>query len=89
MPKINREELERYLNNGALLIDVRAKEEYQKNHINGAINIPINSIVDILNVEPNRNRVIILYCSMGKRSYIAARSLISLGYQNVYELDYK
>lgn len=89
MPKITMEEMRKYLLDGALLIDVRTKEEYLKNHISGAINIPINSIIDILNIEPNRNRVVILYCSMGKRSYIAYRSLISLGYINVYELDYK
>ena len=72
--------------NDALLIDVKNSDEYNKNHLNNSINIPVNRIIDILKIEPNKNRNIVIYCSNGKRSYIACISLINLGYKNVYDL---
>jgi rhodanese-related sulfurtransferase len=73
----------------ALLIDVKNSDEYIHSHLNNSINIPINRIIDIINIEPNRNRNIVIYCSNGKRSYIACISLINLGYKHVYDLDIK
>ena len=87
--KIDLGEALSYQNNGALLIDVRSEKEYLNDHIDGAINIPVNQIVEVLSICPDKNKKIIVYCSMGKRSFIAYRSLVSLGYKNVYELDYK
>jgi len=37
---VNFEEL---VKNGAQIIDVRTREEYQSGHINNSINIPLNS----------------------------------------------
>ena len=73
----------------ALLIDVKSSEEYKQSHLNNSINIPINRIIDILNIEPDRNRNIVIYCSNGKRSYIACISLINLGYKHVFDLNIK
>lgn len=87
--KISYEEALSYIRDGALIIDVRSEKEYLDDHIDGAINIPVNHIVEVLNICPDRNRKVIVYCSMGKRSYIAYRSLVSLGYNYVYELEYK
>jgi len=73
--------------NGAVLLDVRSAEEYDSAHIDGAINI---EYVDILSKAeealPDRNAVIIVYCSAGKRSAQALQSLNYLGYKNVYNL---
>ena len=35
---------EKIINNGAVLIDVRTKEEYNENHIGGAISLPLDNI---------------------------------------------
>ena len=69
-----------------LLIDVKSNQEFINDHLPNAINIPLNKILDIINIEPDRNRVIIVYCKEGKRSYKACISLINLGYKNVYDL---
>ncbi|MBQ7136860.1 MAG: rhodanese-like domain-containing protein [Bacilli bacterium] len=72
----------------AILIDVRTLEEYEKAHIEGAINIPYDEITkekikDITNSEIDN---IIVYCQSGSRSKSAAIQIIEYGYTNVYDL---
>lgn len=82
---ITLEEAHNYIQNGALLIDVRDKTEYDKGHMNNAINIPyMNILTGIKNYS--KDRVIILYCSTGKRSKVALNLLKGFGYNNVYNL---
>ena len=40
-PKVNYAEL---MSNGAVIIDVRTKGEYQGGHIKGSVNIPLNTL---------------------------------------------
>lgn len=77
------------LKNESVVIDVKDEKEFIVNHLPNAINIPLNKIVNILNIVKDKNKKIIIYCSNGKRSYIAARSIINLGYKYVYDLDTK
>lgn len=56
-----------------LIVDVRTREEYVKEHIKGAINIPLHDIafyIDFL-----KNKRIILYCDTGRRAEIAKKRL--------------
>ena len=71
---------------GALLVDVRQKEDYDNGHIPGSINIPeseINSITERVN---NKNAPIFVYCLSGAKSWNARRILQSMGYTNVTDL---
>lgn len=68
----------------AIVIDVRDNSEYVSGHIDGAINIPVDSI-SLISYTKDTN--IILYCASGMRSANAAKELIDLGYTNVYNLD--
>lgn len=70
--------------NGAMLIDVRSKREYNFGHIKGAINIPLEQLGNNLYRLKNKDRVIIIYCASGMRSASAKRLLTSLGYTEVY-----
>ena len=75
------------ISNGAVLIDVRTAEEFEKGHINGAENIYYVEIAQkIASVAPNKSTPIVLYCSMAKRSTQALQMLLDLGYTNVYNL---
>lgn len=80
------------IDNGAILIDVRSASEYASGHIDGAINIDVNSILNLKGELEYNNRniakttVVILYCRSGNRSLQAANKLIELGYTNVYDL---
>ncbi|MDR1157219.1 MAG: discoidin domain-containing protein [Oscillospiraceae bacterium] len=73
--------------NGAVLIDVRSKEEYDERHIDGAINIEYTDIfTKAEEIVTDKNAEIIVYCSAGKRSAQALQTLNYLAYVNVYNL---
>lgn len=71
---------------GYVILDVRTDWEYKMGHIKGAINIPNEEIgheeIDIL---PDKNQVVLIYCRSGHRSKQAAAKLAVLGYKNIYE----
>ncbi len=72
---------------GALLLDVRSPEEYQDGHPAGSISLPVERLAgNIIAVAGagGRNRKILLYCTSGSRSRLAAQVLQRLGYPNVY-----
>ena len=76
------------VSNGAILLDVRTKEEFEETHINGAILLPLADInTSILEqMIPDNTVEIIVYCRSGNRSSQAVDVLFDLGYENVYDL---
>ena len=71
-----------------ILVDVRTPEEYAEGFIEGAINIDyfdqqsfIKQISELDKKEP-----VYLYCRSGNRSMKAARQLVTLGFEKVYDL---
>ncbi|MCW8830539.1 MAG: rhodanese-like domain-containing protein [Gammaproteobacteria bacterium] len=79
------EKLQQLLNNGAQLIDVRSTMEFNQGALNGAINLPINSIQHNTGVI-DQNKPVLLYCRSGARSGMVKNFLISLGFQDVYNI---
>lgn len=71
---------------GYIILDVRAQEEYDEGHIPGAIVIPHTAIEDRAEEElPDKGQLILVYCRSGRRSKIAAEALVELGYTNIRE----
>ena len=68
-----------------LIIDVRTKDEFDGGHLPGAVLIPYDVLSANLS-EPDKSRPIVVYCRSGRRSGIAARTLVEMGYQNVFDL---
>jgi len=69
-----------------ILLDVRTPEEFSERRIKGAILIPDYEISARAEKElPDRKKVIFVYCRSGARSGRAARTLVSLGYTNVFD----
>ena len=67
-----------------VLIDVRSAEEFASGHLQGAVNIPHDRIVEeIGSVAPDKSARIILYCRSGRRADTALNALKSAGYENV------
>jgi NADPH-dependent 2,4-dienoyl-CoA reductase/sulfur reductase-like enzyme/rhodanese-related sulfurtransferase len=66
--------------NGALLLDVRERDEFENGHIPGARNIPLAELRRRLGELP-MNRQIRLYCAAGQRGYYAFRLLKQRGFQ--------
>ena len=69
-----------------VLLDVRTQEEYNAGYIAGAILLPYDEInAKATIVLPDKEKEIVLYCRSGRRSAIAKKSLLDLGYQKVVD----
>ena len=65
---------------GTFLLDVRSVPEYQRGHIPGAVNIPIEELRERLDEVPS-NQQITAYCQVGIRGYLATRVLMQKNYR--------
>lgn len=78
------EGLEKWRSNAdAVLLDVRTADEYRQGHIEGSLNIPLQSIQTVKNRIPALDKPIYIHCLSGSRSAQAASELKSMGYTNV------
>ena len=68
-----------------IIIDVRNNTDYIQSHLENALNIPLREMNEHLKeLEQYKENPIILYCSKGNRSKVAAIQLEALGYKNLY-----
>ena len=79
-PKTDYKEL---LKNGATIVDVRSKGEYQGGHIKGSINIPLDNLNNSL-AKLKKDKTIIICCASGMRSASAKSILQSKGFSTVH-----
>ena len=87
MPVINAKELAAAKPaNGLVIVDVRGRNEYREEHIAGARNIPLGFLPQHLNQLPH-DHTIVVQCSSGYRSQIAASLLRANGFDNVVNLQ--
>ena len=71
---------------GYIILDTRTQEEYDEGHIPGAILIPYDEIAEKADAMlTDRNQLLLVYCRSGRRSKIAAQTLVELGYTNIRE----
>ena len=76
-------EFKEFLNNGALLLDVRTRDEYAAGHAKNSMNIPLDELrksMEQLNKEQN----IIVVCASGMRSSRAVNLMKQNGFTNCY-----
>lgn len=73
-------DIEPLLREGAFLLDVRTVPEFQRGHIQGAVNIPIDEVRGRLHELPS-DRLLLVYCLTGIRSYFVCRILMQHGFQ--------
>lgn len=65
----------------AVLLDIRESAEYKAGHITNAINIPYNKLSDKLSeLEPHKDKVIIMADKMGQHVGSAGRTLREKGF---------
>lgn len=85
---ISAEEAKERLDSGdaLVLVDVRTKEEFDAGHIESALLLPNEEILDTPpELLPDKNAEILIYCRSGNRSAQAAKKLVAMGYTNVYD----
>lgn len=62
-----------------VLLDVRTAGEYQRGHLDGFQNIPLDNLREHL-AELDRNKLIYVNCQVGLRGYLACRILAQCGF---------
>jgi rhodanese-related sulfurtransferase len=78
----------RLMNQGALVIDLRARELYDAGHIGDARHVPLAELASQAEVLKKwRDKNVITYCDSGTDGASAARTLIKLGFTKVFNLQ--
>ncbi|MBS3787236.1 rhodanese-like domain-containing protein [Candidatus Bipolaricaulota bacterium] len=87
---IDRKELEEKLANDDIkLIEVLGEEEYERKHIEGAINVPLSEIGKEIKGRFESDQDIVVYCADSEcgASPKAAEKLDQFGFENVYDYE--
>ena len=79
-PKVDFVQLKK---DGAIIIDVRSKDEFAGGHLKGSLNIPLQNLQSNLS-KIKKGKPVITCCATGMRSAQAKNILKSQGYDEVY-----
>jgi rhodanese-related sulfurtransferase len=67
-----------------LLLDVRTPKEFAQGHLRDALSMPSDSVeARIKELEPYRDRTIVVYCEVGVKSLRVSKLLLSKGFDHV------
>lgn len=85
--EINKQQLEKIVEQGATLLDIRSPQEFEEGHLQNAILLPEYELSHKAeSVLLDKQQHIVVYCNSGGRSRKAQKKLKKLGYNNVYNL---
>lgn len=71
---------------GAVILDVRTRQEYMQERIPGSVNIPLDGLGKISEKIPDKSTPVFVHCLSGARSSTAAKILKNAGYTNVTDI---
>ena len=74
-------------NSKVVVIDVRSREEFEKEHIDDAINLVLSPEFKEKILHLDKNATYLVYCNTGFKSRIAAEIMVREGFKNVYSLS--
>ncbi|SDM16488.1 Rhodanese-related sulfurtransferase [Franzmannia pantelleriensis] len=76
------------IRDGALVLDVRDKEEFEQGHIDEALNISRGTLeMRIGEAAPDKQAPIVCHCAGGNRGALAADTLQRMGYTQVVNIQ--
>jgi phage shock protein E len=76
-----------YQNRGGLLIDVRPPAEFKSGHLPNAINLQLNELdATVPQLAQRKDEILLLHCTTGLRSELAAQRLKRQGYAKAFNL---
>ena len=73
-------------NNDLLILDVRSPKQFEVNHVDGAINVPLKMLSSYAKTL-DENQKIVTYCNKGTTVNAAQNVLINLGFKQVFNLS--
>lgn len=74
------QELEKWIQEGALIVDVRTPGEYKGGHVKGSVNIPLDKLASSTG-KLKKDQPIITCCASGMRSGSAKSILAGKGFR--------
>lgn len=75
--------LQEVIDEGAFLVDVRSPGEFAQGHVEGSVNIPLDTVqTQLAQFKDKKN--IVVFCRSGNRSGQAKVILEQNGFSNVY-----
>ena len=84
---VTAEQAQALVQSGARLVDVRTPEEFAAGHMEGALNVPLDTLQARAPGELGpRDAPVVVYCRTGRRSGKAAALLKELGFTQVHDL---
>ena len=72
--------------NDVVILDIREPNEWNLGHVPGATLLPRGVIETNVEARVPRDKTVILYCSGGSRSALAADTMQQMGYGEVHSL---
>lgn len=79
-------EIETLDKENSIVLDVRDSIERELGYIKGSLNIPVDELRNRLD-ELDKDKLIVIYCAIGIRGYIASRILLQNGFTKVKNLS--
>lgn len=85
--KITAAQAKAFIDGGnVIILDVRTQEEFDQGHIKDALLLPDYEIgAKAATMLPDKDAKILVYCRTGRRSALAAKELIVMGYTDVLD----
>lgn len=72
---------------GGVFVDLRDAAAFKKGHIADAVHIPMSKLSDKQGeLDPYREKPVILVCNMGQQAGTASKQLKAAGYSQVYKM---
>ncbi|MEN9918295.1 MAG: thiosulfate sulfurtransferase GlpE [Bacteroidota bacterium] len=85
--RINKKEaLEKLSNANAILVDIRDTESFERGHIDEAIPLGQENIVEFVN-NTNKDTPVLVICYHGNSSQMVAKYFAENGFSDVYSVD--
>jgi rhodanese-related sulfurtransferase len=63
MKRIERDELRTLIEQGAQVVEVLPREEYDYEHIAGAVHIPLREVDERASQELDKTKAVVVYCN--------------------------
>jgi rhodanese-related sulfurtransferase len=84
--RIDVAEAKEMLSNGATIIDVRERHEYDSGHVPGAGLIPVNTVYARREELP-KDKDLLFICAVGQRSALAAEMAAAAGLTRLFNVE--
>ncbi|MEQ1591726.1 MAG: rhodanese-like domain-containing protein [Thiobacillaceae bacterium] len=82
--EVSPEHVDALVAEGAVLLDIRDKEEHDADHIEGSLNVSRGKLeMNIEGVVPDLDATILCYCNAFNRGALSADTLRNMGYKKV------